>query len=43
MIIQYGFFQPSEGGPDAGWGTVALVQNHLGRRAWMLESLFNRA
>ena len=36
-------FSAEHGGLDAGWDTVACVQNHLGRRAWMLGSLMNRA
>ena len=36
-------FDQANGGLGAGWDTVALVQNRLGRRAWMLGSLMNRA
>ena len=36
-------FAAAHGGLEAGWDTVALVQERLGRRAWMLGSLMNRA
>lgn len=36
-------FDAGDGGIGAGWDSVACVQNRLGRRAWMLGSLMNRA
>jgi alkylation response protein AidB-like acyl-CoA dehydrogenase len=36
-------FAQAHGGLGGDWGTVALVQERLGQRAWMLGSLFNRA
>lgn len=36
-------FPQEAGGLGAGWDTIALVQERLGERAWMLGSLFNRA
>lgn len=36
-------FARDVGGLGGDWSTVALVQDRLGQRAWMLGSLFNRA
>ena len=36
-------FATDHGGLGAPWSTVALVQERLGQRAWMLGSLLNRA
>lgn len=36
-------FPETVGGLGAPWTTVAMVQERLGARAWMLGSLFNRA
>lgn len=36
-------FPETDGGLGGDWGTVGLVQERLGERAWMLASLFNRA
>lgn len=36
-------FPDGVGGLGASWTTVALVQERLGERAWMLGSLYNRA
>ena len=36
-------FSEKYGGLESGWDTVALVQEEMGRKGWMVGSLFNRA
>ena len=36
-------FSEQYGGLGAGWDTIALVQEEMGRMGWMAGSLFNRA